>query len=81
MKIYKYIYYSIYYAKKGDNSIDAIASISFMQTFNIITLLNLFLYWTKLIKDYALPEVYLLILIAMVIVNYFYFIVKKIKKK
>lgn len=80
MKFFKYIYYNVYLASAKFNAspeIPVISYISFAQTNNIISLMYIFLFFTKLVRKFNLPVIYLIIQIILFIVNYYYFIVFK----
>jgi hypothetical protein len=81
MKIYKYLYYSLYFKSSRHNAspeIPVVGYISFTQTNNILSIINLFLFFTKWVKNYNLPATYLVIEIVLFIINYYYFV--KLKK-
>ena len=73
LKFYNYIYYNIYFAKKENTSIDSIVFTSLCQTFNLLTFVNFFLFFTKFLSDYDIPMIYLLTLISLLIINSYYY--------
>ena len=76
MKIFNYIYYNLYKSSIKKNAvaeIPVITYISFCQTNNFLTLINIFYYYTDLNTNYYLPKYYLIIQIVLYIVNYWYF--------
>lgn len=80
MKFFKYIYYNVYLASAKYNAsseIPVISYISFAQTNNIISLIYMFLFFTKWVKKFNLPVAYLIIQIILFIANYYYFIFHK----
>ncbi|NWL01573.1 hypothetical protein DM790_12150 [Flavobacterium collinsii] len=77
IEIYKYIYYNIYSSSAKYNvspEIPVIGYVSFVQTNNILSLIYLFLFFTKCIKRFNLPIVYLIIQVVLFVINYYYFI-------
>ena len=80
MRFFYYMYYNIYFVSNRNNSspeIVTVSNISFCQTNNILTLLNLFFFFSKINKDYNIPKYYLIIQIILILVNYYYFVTKK----
>lgn len=71
------IYTNILFSKKGDNSIDALVVVTLCQTFNILAIINLFLFFSKITNDYDIPTIFILILILLFFVNFYYYKVKK----
>ncbi len=77
MKFFDFIYTNILFSKKGDNSIDALVVVTLCQTFNVLTIINLFLFFSKITNDYDIPTIFILILILLFFVNFYYCKVKK----
>jgi hypothetical protein len=80
IEIYKYIYYNVYLSSAKHNTspeIPVIGYMSFAQTNNILSLIYLFLFFTKCIKRFNLPVVYLIIQVALFALNYYYFVTSK----
>lgn len=81
MRVYKYIYYNVYMSSAKYNAspeIPVIGYISFAQTNNVLSLMHLFLFFTKWFKNYNLPKAYLIIQVILFVVNYYYYVsVKK----
>lgn len=77
MLFFDIIYTNILFSKKGDNSIDALVVVTLCQTFNILAIINLFLFFSKITNDYDIPTIFILILILLFFVNFYYYKVKK----
>lgn len=80
IEIYKYIYYNVYLSSAKYNAspeIPVIGYVSFVQTNNILSLIYLFLFFTKCIEKFNLPVVYLIIQIILFAINYYYFLSSK----
>jgi hypothetical protein len=80
MNIYKYLYHNLYLSSAKYNAspeIPVIGYISFAQTNNVLTIVNVFMFFTKLIRNYNLPKLYLVIQISLFIINYYYFVSAK----
>lgn len=80
MKIFKYLYYNLYFKSSKYNispEIPVIGYISFGQTNNMLSMINLFLFFTKWVKNYNLPIMYLIIQIILFISNYYYYVTAK----
>ena len=76
MKIYKYIYYYSFLQSSRKNAVPEIAVyslLSFTQTSNLITLLNIVLIITKIDIYYDLRIIALVAPIVFYAVNYYYF--------
>ena len=76
MNFFNFIYANVLFSKKGDNSIDALVVVTLCQTFNILSIINLFLFFSKIINDYNIPTIFILILILLFFMNYYYYKVK-----
>lgn len=84
MEFYKRLYYNLYLkvsANERSPEILTIGFISICQTFNLITILNLFFALTGFGKNYDLPNYFIGIFISAIIINYYFFENKKIGKK
>lgn len=80
MKFFNYLYYNLYFKSSKYNAspeIPIIGYISFAQTNNVLSIINLFLFFTKWIKNYNLPAMYLIIQISLIIINYYYYVIQK----
>ncbi|CAA9196462.1 hypothetical protein FLACOL7796_01182 [Flavobacterium collinsii] len=80
MKIFKYLYYNLYFKSLKHNAspeIPIIGYISFAQTNNVLSIVNLFLFFTKWIKNYNLPVMYVIIQISLFIINYYCYVARK----
>lgn len=80
ISFFKYLYYNVYFISARNNSspeIIAVSNISFCQTNNLLAVLNLFFFFTKIDKDYDMPKYYLIIIIALLFINYFYYVTRK----
>lgn len=83
MKFYKYIYYNLYKTSRVENAspeIPVIGFISFCQTNNLLSLLNIFFFFTHINNNYDIPKYYLVSIIVLFIVNYYYYETKNNKK-
>lgn len=80
MKLYKYLYYNLYLSSTRHNAFPeapVIGFISFSQTNNLLSLLNVFLFFTKMINNYNLPVYYLTTQIGLFVINYYYYVTTK----
>ncbi len=76
MKIYKYIYYYDFLRSAKKNSapeIPVYTSLTFVQTSNIISVLNLFLIASNIKLNYNLPLVCLILPPVLFLFNHYYF--------
>jgi len=83
MHLYKYLYHYLVRKKKSDNEPNAaiIALISFIQTNNLITVLNIGLLLTNLIYGYKIHYVYIILQVLTLGLCHFYYEFKGNGKK
>ena len=80
MIFFKYIYYNMYHTISKinlDKESSIILPISFSQTNNLLTIINVLglCFFNK--TNYNLPMFYLIIQLVLFVLNYYYFIIRK----
>ncbi|NWL01576.1 hypothetical protein DM790_12165 [Flavobacterium collinsii] len=76
MKIYKYIYYATFLQSRKRNTapeIPVYALLSLVQTNNLIVIINLFLFLTKVDINYDIRKIGIVGSITFYVINYYYF--------
>jgi hypothetical protein len=76
MSFFDSLYYDLFSSSKKYNAapeIPVLAFISFCQSNNILTLLNLFFYALNFNTDYKIHHYYIVLQIALYIINYYYY--------
>ena len=79
MKIYKYIYYTFFLKSSKQNEepeIPVCAMLSIIQTNNFLTIVNIFLFITKINIHYDIMKLVIICPISFYCINYYYFIKK-----
>ncbi len=80
MIFFNYMYYNIYFVSNRNTSspeIVTVSNISFCQTNNILSFLNLFFFFSKINSNYNISRYYLIIQVTAIILNYYYYVTKK----
>lgn len=80
MVFFKYIYYNMFHTISKvnlDKEFSIILPISFCQTNNLLTIINIFGLCFFNETNYHLPNAYLIIQIVLFAFNYYYFIIRK----
>lgn len=83
MKFYNYIYYNLYKTSKVVNvspEIPVMGFLSFCQINNLLSLLNLFFFFTRINDNYDMPTFYLVGIIVLFAANHYYYESKNNKK-